>query len=301
MPITQEFHPNFDSVYSFDALYTREHAIRQRFPELCEINPKYGNIAGVFGGGHHSEMEQGLLYLNPFEQYVIHVIQSLVHKVDRPILVLDEGGMVGESMVVIGFTLRDLVHAGKVELYISNYEKNYSLAALIAEGERRFNFATLYEEIKARKEQDVNYKDVLGTMQNRTMPIVKTQAEIDFIRKWSYLVEYQEGIDVLKLANSYQPVIANGGFHIIHDYFAGLAWSENPKLAHKSVISCTDIDRGAVMSNVLWHDYPYPKSIVRAELSGEEIGIKSPYVILSRPQSPARVLRLSDEMPFFKL
>lgn len=289
------------SAAKFDQLSERFHAVLQQYPEYCEVNPKYGNNSGVFGGGHHKEIEQGLLYLNPFEHFVIHVIQSYISEADRPVLVLDEGGMVGESMVVIGYALRHFVYAGKLELFVSNFETQYSLGVLLAEGERRFNFLPIYKDVQVMKQKDGPHQDVLGAMESRIKPLVETQAEIDFIRKWWHLAEYQEGVDASMLADSYPQQIAMGGFHLIHDSFGGLTWSSSPRAAFRSILSCIDSERGGVMSNMMLDGFPNYGSMICTPLSGKEIGVVSPYKILSFPQSPARLRKLSYEMPYFKL
>jgi hypothetical protein len=282
-------------------LHERLSALEQQYPVRCDVNPKYGYCAGVFGGGHHKEIEQGLLYISPFEHYVIRAIQTLVHFSGRPVLVLDEGGMAGESMVVVGYALRDLVHSGNLELFVSNYESHYTHDALLAECERRFNFLPFYKEITAIHHVDRSQTDELSVLKYRTKPLVTTQAEVDFIRSWSYLVEFTEGVNVFKLAQSFPDVMAEGGFHFIHDSYAGLLWSGDPERALQSEISCSDIKYGVIMSNDFPEDCIQMDQMIRGSLSCKSVGVIQPYDTFLRPHSPVRELTISDEMPIFGL
>jgi len=72
----------------------------------------------------------------------------------------------------------------KIGTFRIQFEKEYSLSALLAEGSAVLTSARYIKKVQVMKEEDNVHKEVLGAMESRMKPLVETQAEIDFIRKW---------------------------------------------------------------------------------------------------------------------
>jgi len=81
---------------------------------------------------------------------------------------------------------------------------------------------------------------------------------------------------VSKLVASYPQQISTGGFHFIHDSFAGLTWSSFPIAAFRSILSCINPDCGAVMTNVMEQKFlRQEETMIHTQCQVKRLGSKS--------------------------
>jgi hypothetical protein len=253
-----------------------------RYPVKCNFNPAYGYKSGEFGGGKTSKIENGILTINPFERYVGSYIQYLLdHEPKYPVRILDEGGMLGYSMIVLGYLFQKQVKNGELELYVSNFEPGINRKNLLAEANRRLILASTLKNIAGENESHPMFTD---NLQVKLSAFVQTRSELDFLNVYQNLVTDVTGVDIADLGKSFRNC-RDGYFDLIHDHYAGLTWSNT---FYDIDLLMSRIFRylkksGALMTNMPLH---HGNDIIKRTIETKNTARRNVYKIYALRESP---------------
>lgn len=242
------FVPQGISAYLFDLLQEN----LDKYPVIlgCTFT-KYNS--GTFGGGDHPELKYGQPELNRIERLMVDHISKLL-PIRPKVRIIDIGAMLGLSLNIIGWVFPQEVESGRLELFATNYDENFTIEKGVMEAERRNKMLDCYHKLIQESYLDRDDPQLSKALKDSSIffrSLLKP-AEIEFLKKNKHRIRYVSPIATTQLLDMFGPE----HFDAVHEFNGGVYYyKKEPELVDQldqavgTMVGILNRDHGLILTH----------------------------------------------------
>lgn len=223
-------------------------------PEPIVLGATHFN-AGVFGGGHHDELDQHQEpVLNSAESFVRQAVTAYLRRHDR-VVFLDLGAMCGLSATILAAEFSKEIARATLVMVATQLEQQYTIENILAEAKKRLTLQAQRAQLGHinRTTLTRDNERALDNARARTQ-LFLTSGELAFMKTYHHLVHFITGVDTAHLPDALNKKLGIGKIHVLHEYSAGLTFADNKRVAAIAVADAMAPD-GMILSPVGWQNH----------------------------------------------